>query len=332
MMDKNTQQASEPSGSEVKKQITLSYVLNKYGVLIVFVLMFIVLSLSTKTFFTPKNLINVVRQVSVNGIIAVGMMFVLLTGGIDLSVGSVVALSGVVAANFAQSGAYPVIVPVLMGALTGVLVGIVNGFLIVKMKIVPFIATMGMLSIAKGAALVYSNGRPISNLADNFRFIGGGTLLGFIPVLSLFMISCFLVGFVVLGKTRFGRYVYAIGGNEKAARVSGLNVDICKYAVYLISAVFASLAGVVLAARINAGSPASGDGYELDAIAAVVIGGTSLNGGIGTIVGTLLGVLIVGILNNGLDLLNVSSYFQLITKGVIIILAVMLDTRSKKRL
>lgn len=316
--------------NSLQKQMTPAAILSRFGVLIAFVIMLVFLSFATKTFLTPKNLINVVRQVSVNGIIAVGMMLVLLTGGIDLSVGSVVALSGVVAASFAQSGNYPVIVPVVMGVLVGVLVGIINGFLIVKVKIVPFIATMGMLSMARGMALVYSNGRPISNLSEGFRFIGSGNLVNVLPVISLIMLVCFLIGYVVMNKTRFGRYVYAIGGNEKASRVSGLKVDQCKYLVYMISAVFASLAGVVLAARINAGSPASGEGYELDAIAAVVIGGTSLSGGIGTIWGTLLGVLIVGVLNNGLDLLNVSSYFQLITKGAIIVLAVAMDSRNKR--
>ncbi len=322
--------SSRAQQDSLQKRTTPAAVLSRFGVLIAFAIMLIFLSFATKTFLTPKNLINVVRQVSVNGIIAVGMMLVLLTGGIDLSVGSVVALSGVVAASFAQSGTYPIIVPVAMGLLVGVLVGAVNGFLIVRVKIVPFIATMGMLSMARGVALVYSNGRPISNLSDSFRFIGSGSLLNALPVISLIMLACFVVGYVVMNKTRFGRYVYAIGGNEKASRVSGLKVDQVKYLVYMLSAVFASLAGVVLAARINAGSPASGEGYELDAIAAVVIGGTSLSGGVGTIWGTLLGVLIVGVLNNGLDLLNVSSYYQLITKGAIIVLAVAMDTRNKR--
>ncbi len=322
--------SSRAQQDSLQKRTTPAAVLSRFGVLIAFAIMLIFLSFATKTFLTPKNLINVVRQVSVNGIIAVGMMLVLLTGGIDLSVGSVVALSGVVAASFAQSGTYPIIVPVAMGLLVGVLVGAVNGFLIVRVKIVPFIATMGMLSMARGVALVYSNGRPISNLSDSFRFIGSGSLLNALPVISLIMLACFVLGYVVMNKTRFGRYVYAIGGNEKASRVSGLKVDQVKYLVYMLSAVFASLAGVVLAARINAGSPASGEGYELDAIAAVVIGGTSLSGGVGTIWGTLLGVLIVGVLNNGLDLLNVSSYYQLITKGAIIVLAVAMDTRNKR--
>lgn len=308
----------------------LSSYLERFGVLLVFLLMFLILTFATTTFFTSKNLLNVVRQVSVNGIIAVGMMFVLLTGGIDLSVGSVVALSGVVAATFAHPGEYPLVVPILMGLLVGVVIGCINAFFVVRVKIVPFIATMGMLSIAKGVALVLSNGRPISNLSPAFCFLGSGNVLGAFPLLSVIMICCFIVGALVLQKTRLGRYIYAIGGNENAARVSGIKVDMCKASAYLLSSIFSALAGIVLAARITTGSPASGNGYELDAIAAVVIGGTSLNGGVGNIWGTLMGVLIVGILNNGMDLLNVSSYYQQITQGAIIILAVVMDTKAKR--
>jgi len=318
-------------GAEHLKKKNFSYYLDKYGVLFVFLFMFLFLSIATtSTFLTSKNLLNVVRQVSVNGVIAVGMMFVLLTGGIDLSVGSVVALAGVISATFAHPGEYPLIVPILLGLLVGLIVGGINAFFVVKTKIVPFIATMGMLSIAKGVALVISKGRPISNLSDSFCFIGSGNVFGFFPLLSLIMICCFIVGGIIQRRTRLGRYIFAIGGNENAARVSGIKVDACKAAVYIFSGFFAAIAGIVLAGRITTGSPASGEGYELDAIASVVIGGTSLNGGVGSIWGTLIGVLIIGILHNGMDLLNVSSYYQKITQGAIIILAVLLDTRSKR--
>ena len=308
----------------------ISQYLEKFGVFLVLLAMILILSVTTTTFLTSRNLLNVVRQVSVNGIIAVGMMFVLLTGGIDLSVGSVVALSGVVAAHFAHPGEFPLIVPIAMGMLVGLVVGLINAFFVVRTKIVPFIATMGMLSIAKGMSLVLSSGRPISNLSDSFCFIGRGNVFGFFPLLSLIMICCFIVGGVIQRKTRLGRYIYSIGGNENAAHVSGIRVGRCKALAYVFSSLFAALAGIVLAGRITTGSPASGDGYELDAIAAVVIGGTSLNGGVGSIWGTLVGVLIVGVLNNGMDLLNVSSYYQQIMQGVIIILAVLLDTRTKR--
>lgn len=323
-------QSKQPGSTGALQKKTGSVYLSRFGVLLVFLIMFLILSVTTKTFLTTKNLLNVVRQVSVNGIIAVGMMFVLLTGGIDLSVGSVVALSGVVAALFARQGEYPLIVPIALGLLVGLVVGLINAFFVVKMKIVPFIATMGMLSIARGLALVLSKGRPISDLCSSFCFIGSGNVLGFFPLLSLIMICCFVIGGVIQRKTHLGRYIYAIGGNENAARVSGIKVDACKAAVYIFSGLFSALAGIVLAGRITTGSPASGEGYELDAIAAVVIGGTSLNGGVGSIWGTLIGVLIVGILNNGMDLLNVSSYYQQITQGAIIILAVLLDTKAKR--
>ncbi len=321
--------SSNNTSTEGKKGFGTSQFVERFGVLLVLLAMILILTITTKTFMTSRNLLNVVRQVSVNGIIAVGMMFVLLTGGIDLSVGSVVALSGVVAATFAHPGDYPLIVPIALGLLVGLVVGLVNAFFVVKTHIVPFIATMGMLSIAKGLALVISKGRPISNLSEAFCFIGRGNL-GFFPLLSLIMILCFLIGGVVQQKTRLGRYIYSIGGNENAARVSGIRVDRYKALAYIFSGLFSALAGIVLAGRITTGSPASGDGYELDAIAAVVIGGTSLNGGVGSIWGTLVGVLIVGVLKNGMDLLNVSSYYQQITQGAIIILAVLLDTRAKR--
>lgn len=288
------------------------------------------LTLITNTFFTSRNLINVLKQVSINGIISVGMMCVLLTGGIDLSVGSIVALSGIVATTFAHPGEYPVIVPIILGVLAGAACGVVNGTLVAFLNLPAFIATLGMLSVASGVALVLSKGRPISNLSEQFRYIGGGTILG-LPILIYILAAVFLIGYLILSWTKFGRYLYAIGGNEDAAKASGLSVARIKLFVYMISGICAGLAGTVLASRINAGQPNSGEGYELDAIAAVVIGGTSLNGGIGKVSGTILGVLIVGVINNGMDLLNISSYYQKIVKGSIIVLAVLLDRITKNK-
>lgn len=305
-------------------------IFSKYGIFLVFIILFALLSIITDTFFTSRNLINVLKQVSINGIISVGMMCVLLTGGIDLSVGSLVALTGVVATSFAHPGTYPVFVPILLGVLAGALFGAVNGTIISNFKLPPFIATLGSLSVASGMALVISKGRPISNLSDAFRVVGGGCLFG-IPILIYILVVCFILGYIVLTYTKFGRYLYAIGGNEDAARASGLNVKKIILSVYIISGACAGLAGTVLASRINAGQPNSGVGYELDAITAVVIGGTSLNGGVGKVSGTLFGVLIVGIINNGMDLLNISSYYQKIVKGVIIVLAVLLDQVTKNK-
>lgn len=321
---------TEKTANQMTKRLNGKDLFNKYGILMVFLILFVLLTIITNTFFTSRNLINVLKQVSINGIISVGMMCVLLTGGIDLSVGSIVALSGIVATTFAHPGEYPVIVPVILGILAGAACGVVNGTLVAFLNLPAFIATLGMLSVASGVALVLSKGRPISNLSDQFRYIGGGTILG-LPILIYILAAVFLIGYLILSWTKFGRYLYAIGGNEEAAKASGLSVARIKLFVYMISGICAGLAGTVLASRINAGQPNSGEGYELDAIAAVVIGGTSLNGGIGKVSGTILGVLIVGVINNGMDLLNISSYYQKIVKGSIIVLAVLLDRITKNK-
>lgn len=321
---------TEKTANQMTKRLNGKDLFNKYGILLVFLILFVLLTVITNTFFTSRNLINVLKQVSINGIISVGMMCVLLTGGIDLSVGSIVALSGIVATTFAHPGEYPVIVPIILGVLAGAACGVVNGTLVAFLNLPAFIATLGMLSVASGVALVLSKGRPISNLSEQFRYIGGGSILG-LPILIYILAAVFLIGYLILSWTKFGRYLYAIGGNEEAAKASGLSVARIKLFVYMISGICAGLAGTVLASRINAGQPNSGEGYELDAIAAVVIGGTSLNGGIGKVSGTILGVLIVGGINNGMDLLNISSYYQKIVKGSIIVLAVLLDRITKNK-
>lgn len=321
---------TEKTANQMTKRLNGKDLFNKYGILLVFLILFVLLTVITNTFFTSRNLINVLKQVSINGIISVGMMCVLLTGGIDLSVGSIVALSGIVATTFAHPEEYPVIVPIILGVLAGAACGVVNGTLVAFLNLPAFIATLGMLSVASGVALVLSKGRPISNLSEQFRYIGGGSILG-LPILIYILAAVFLIGYLILSWTKFGRYLYAIGGNEEAAKASGLSVARIKLFVYMISGICAGLAGTVLASRINAGQPNSGEGYELDAIAAVVIGGTSLNGGIGKISGTILGVLIVGVINNGMDLLNISSYYQKIVKGSIIVLAVLLDRITKNK-
>jgi len=271
----------------------------------------------------------VLRQVSVNGILAIGVTFVIIAGGIDLSLGSVVALTGVAAASFAHPGAYPLIVPLLMGLLTGVLAGVINGLTITLGKVAPFIVTLGMMTMTRGLALVWSDGRPVTNLSPAFNFIGGGDLL-YIPVPILLFVLVIIVAYILLNYTTAGRYIYAVGGNEQAARASGIRVNAVKMFAYIICSGLAALAGIVLAARITTGQPNAGVAYELDAIAAVVIGGTSLLGGRGTVTGTVIGVLIIGVINNGLDLLNVSSYYQQIIKGVIIIGAVLIDRKNGK--
>jgi ribose/xylose/arabinose/galactoside ABC-type transport system permease subunit len=309
------------------RTIKMQEYMYKYGIYIAFLLMCVVLSFATDAFLTTNNILNVLRQISINGIIAVGMTFVIITGGIDLSVGSIVGLASVVAASFAHPDTYPLFVPILAGLLVGLLCGGVNGILIARWKVAPFIVTLGMMTAARGMTMVYTNGRPVINLSDGYNFVGGGYIVGIpLPVIILILVA--LIGFFVLKYTKFGRHVYAVGGNEHSANVSGVRVKPVKVAVYCIVGLAAGLAGIVLSSRVMSGSPVLGTGYELDAIAAVVIGGTSLFGGVGSIVGTLVGVLIIGTMNNGLDLLNVSSYYQQVAKGVIIILAVLLDKKN----
>ncbi|MBN8786158.1 MAG: ribose ABC transporter permease [Terrimonas sp.] len=303
--------------------------LSRYGILIALLVICIILSIATPYFFTAQNLIIVLRQVSINGILAIGVTFVIIAGGIDLSLGSVVALTGVIAASFAHPGMYPVIVPVMLALLSGALIGAINGLTITLGKVAPFIVTLGMMTIARGLALVLSNGRPVTNLSPSFNFIGGGDVL-YIPVPILLFVLVILISSVILKYTRIGRYIYAVGGNENAAKASGIRVARVKLFAYIMCSGLAALAGIVLASRITTGQPNAGIAYELDAIAAVVIGGTSLLGGRGSIAGTVIGVLIIGVINNGLDLLNVSSYYQQIIKGVIIVGAVLLDRKNAR--
>lgn len=292
-----------------------------------FLLICLLLSLSTPNFFSLQNMTIVLRQVSVNGILAIGVTFVIIAGGIDLSLGSVVALTGVVAALFAHPGTYPLAVPLVMAILAGLAIGGLNGLAVTKGKVAPFIVTLGMMTIARGLALVASDGRPVTNLSDPFNFIGGGSLLG-VPVPILIFGAIIIAASLLLNKTRIGRYMYAVGGNELAAYASGVRVNTVKLIAYMICSGMAALAGIVLASRITTGQPNAGVAYELDAIAAVVIGGTSLAGGVGSIGGTVLGVLLIGVINNGLDLLNISSYYQQIIKGLIIVAAALIDRKK----
>jgi inositol transport system permease protein len=301
----------------------------------VFIAMLIVASILSPAFLSPTNLINVVRQMSVVGLIALGVTGVIVSAGIDLSSGSVVGLSAVVAASLAQLPDYPaahykglnlpVFVAVLAACAVGALVGLLNGGLVAKTKIPPFIATLGTLTTIRGLAYLYTSGRPVSDLTDDYNFIGQGDFLG-IPVPILILVIMAIVTHVLYSQTKFGKYIYAIGGNEQAARVSGINVSKYKMLMYVYAGLLSGLAGLVVSARIGSGQSGQGVGYELDAIAAAVIGGASLSaGGIGTVAGTIVGALIIGVLNNILDLTNVSAYWQQIVKGCIIVGAVIID-------
>lgn len=300
---------------------------SKYGLLMAFIVLCVILSILSPNFLTLSNIIIIIQQISISSVLAIGVTYVIITGGIDLSLGSLVAMAGVSAAHFAHPDAYPVIIPILVGVAVGLLVGLFNGIVITKGKVAPFIATLGVMTSARGAALIIANGRPVSDLSDSFGFIGGGEVFG-IPFSIIIMLIVLGISAYILNTTKFGRYVYAIGGNEEAAKASGVKVDMVKMSVYIICSGLAGLAGVIQASRISVGQPSIGVGYELDAIAAVVIGGVSLSGGRGTVFGTILGALIIGILNNGLDLLNVSSYYQQVIKGLIIVGAVLFDRKK----
>ncbi|WP_410493016.1 ABC transporter permease [Domibacillus sp. DTU_2020_1001157_1_SI_ALB_TIR_016] len=302
----------------------------KYGMLIILVALIALMTALEPNFINSNNIINIVRQMAVIGIVAIGVTFVIITSGIDLSSGSVIALTSVVVATFAQEGTYPLMVAVLAAIAVGVATGVFNGFLIAKGNIAPFIVTLGMMTAARGLALLYSGGRPIGGLSDTFQFLGQGMILG-IPVPIIIFALIGIISYVLLNKTKFGKYVYAIGGNEQAAMIAGVNVTKVKILVYTYAGLLSGLAGMILTARIASGQPTAGTMYELDAIAAAVIGGTSLTGGIGTIGGTVIGALIIGVMNNGLDLMNVSSYWQQILKGAIITVAVYIDARKHKK-
>ncbi|WP_317646062.1 ribose ABC transporter permease [Sporosarcina sp. GW1-11] len=302
--------------------------LQKLGPVIGLLLIVVIISIMSPSFLTLNNLFNVLRQVSINALIAFGMTFVILTGGIDLSVGSILALTGAVTAGMMSGGMDPILA-MLLGVLLGVLLGAINGLIIAKGKVAPFIATLATMTIFRGLTLVYTEGRPISGLGDSmtFKMLGKGYIFG-IPVPVITMAIAFAVLYFILKKTTFGRRVYAVGGNEEASRLSGINVDRIKIYVYSLAGGLTAIAALILTSRLNSAQPTAGNMFELDAIAAVVLGGTSLTGGRGWIVGTLIGALIIGVLNNGLNLIGVSSFFQQVVKGTVILIAVLLDRKK----
>ena len=298
------------------------------GALLGLIIMCVAISFISDFFFTFSNLINIARQVSLNAIIAVGMTLVILTGGIDLSVGSIVALSGTVAASLMVNGHNPWI-GILAGLVIGIVIGLINGLTITRFKVPPIITTLAMMTAARGIALVYTNGYPISNLPDSFVFLGRG-YLGPIPVPAIIMIVVYILGYILLTQMKVGRYIYGLGGNEEAVHLSGINVNRTKILVYVLCGLASAISGLILASRLNSGQPLAGTGFEMDAIAAVVLGGASISGGEGTIVGTLIGALIINVLNNGLNLMNVNPYSQMIVKGLVLAAAVAIRTRKGK--
>jgi ribose transport system permease protein len=306
--------------------------ISEFSLAIVFLFEVLIFSQLSPFFFSAENLLNVTLQASITAIIAAGMTFVILTAGIDLSVGSLVAFAGVLTTSLLKINlplylVFPI--AILGGILFGVVSGGVAGIFVTKFNITPFIVTLALMTIWRGASFVYTGGRPIWELPDSFSFLGAGRILG-IPFPTILMVIVFVISHIVLTKTKFGRYVYAVGGNLEAARLAGINTNFILTAVYVISGVLSAISGILLASRVNSGQPNAGLMYELDVIAAVVVGGTSLFGGRGTIIGTFIGAMLIAVLKNGLNLLNVGSYIQQIVVGVVILLAVLLDQLRQK--
>lgn len=305
----------------------LKNVVLKYKSLVGLLILCIVISFITPRFLSIANIKNVLTQVSVNAVIAIGMSFVILTGGIDLSVGSILAVSGAAAASIIKSTGN-LFLAIIVAITIGCVIGLINGLLVSKGKIQAFIVTLATMTIFRGVTYVYTNGTPISGLGQSFSSIGNTMVLG-LPIPVIFMIIVFGIGFYILSQTRYGRYLYALGGNEDSARLSGINTNKIKTLVYVICGATAALSGIIVTSRIGSASPNAGVGFELDAIAAVVLGGTSLAGGEGSVVGTIIGALIIGVLNNGLNLMNVSPFYQAIVKGLVILLAVIVEKKNK---
>ncbi len=300
----------------------LRELIQRYGLVVSFLILCLVLSLLSDRFLTVGNLTNVLRQSTINLIIAIGMTYVILTAGIDLSVGATLALSTVVTADLLQRGV-PILPTIGLGLLLGGVLGMANGLLISRVKVPAFVATLGMMTVARGLALTYTQGRPITGLPDAFRYIGTG-YLGPIPMPIIVAGITFLAGYILLTRTRMGMYIYALGNNPVAAHYTGIATSNYITFVYVLAGSLAALAGMILVARLDSAQPTAGISYEFDAIAAVVVGGTSFAGGEGSLMGTLLGVLVISVLNNGLNLLNVSSFYQPVVTGVVIALALLL--------
>lgn len=315
------------------KNGVVRYFKDNIGIIIALLVMcifLIVFPTTRTTFMTPKNVFNILRQNASNLFLATGMTMVIILGGIELSVGSVIALSGVVAAGCVINFGLPEIVGFLAAIAVGAVVGMFNGIVICKTDIPPFIVTLASMNITKGIALVLTGGSPIRCMTDAFKFPGAG-YVGPVPTPVILMIIVFIIAAFMINRTQLGRHIYAVGGNAQAAKFSGINVQKVKFIVYTYTGIMSGIAGVVVASRLYSGQPTAGDGAEMDAIAAVVVGGTSMSGGSGRLGGTLIGVLIIGVLNNGLNLLGVDSNWQYIVKGLVILLAVYVDfIRNKK--
>jgi ribose transport system permease protein len=313
--------------STTKRNALVEIVRANLGIMIVIVIIGLILSFLSPVFLTPNNLRTVLLEISTNTYIALGMTLVMILGGIDLSVGSIVAMSGTLTVGFMALNHQPMWLAAILGLGMGAAIGLINGLVVAFFKIPSFIVTLGMLNVARGVAYVYSGGRSTRMMNPAFTGVGSG-YLWVLPLPVLYMVALIVIFVVALNLTKFGTYVYAIGGNRESARLSGVPIKKVEIATFIISGVLAAFAGLVLSARMFSGQPSVGIGYELDAIAACVLGGVSMAGGIGRISGTIFGAIVIGIISNGLNLVNVSSFWQLIVKGIIILIAVIIDSQK----
>jgi ribose transport system permease protein len=301
----------------------------QYGIAVVLIVLIIFFSVATDSFLRTENLWNVTRQVAMLGISAVGMSCVILTAGIDLSVGSLMSLTNIFCATLmVRAGIHPVI-SVVLTLILAVFVGFVNGVFINEFDVPPLITTLGMMTSLRGLSYVLCGGMPIFGFPDHFRILGQG-YIGKIPIPVIIMLCIFILGWIFLNKVRYGRYIYGLGGNEEAARLSGINVKHMKYMVYMLSAFLTGIASIIMLSRINTGQPKIGTGFEMQVITAVVLGGVSIFGGQGKLFSVFLGVLIMGVLANGMILMNVSEYYQMVTRGAVLLTAVVFDNLSKR--
>ncbi len=323
--------SKEPNMKELglKDQPVFLFVRHNLGIMLVLLLLVALLSALSPVFLTPNNLLTVLKQISHNMCLALGMTLVIILGGIDLSVGALVAMIGTVTVGLIVNQGVPIFAGILMGLILGILCGALNGGFVAFFKFPAFIVTLSMMNIARGVAYIYCGGKTTRIMDERFVKIGTGSL-GLVPIPVIYMLVMIVIFSILLNKTKFGTYIYAIGGNREAARLSGVPIKITEIAVFTIAGFMASFAGIVLASRMYSGQPSVGDGHELNAIAACVLGGISMSGGVGRIGGTVMGVLVMGVINNGLNLLNVSTYWQYVAKGAIILIAVMVDWMKQR--
>ena len=318
---------SEKKAAKAVDNKFAAFIKENLGIMVALAVMCIFLAVfpaTSSSFLTPKNMFNILRQISTNMLLACGMTMVIILGGIDLSVGSIIALSGVLSAGCVARYGLPIPAALLVGVLVGLLIGCINGGVIALTTIPPFIVTLATMNVARGLAKVYTGGSPVRLVPKEWQFLGAG-YIGPVPVPVIIMIVVVVISALIMNRTKMGRHIYAVGGNAQAAVFSGIKVSKVKFFVHAFSGVMAGLAGIILASRMYSGQPTAGEGAEMDAIAAVVVGGTSMSGGSGKIGGTVIGALIIGILNNGLNLLNVNSFWQDVVKGIVILLAVLID-------